>query len=140
MRLPDRIWRSSCWTPRRAWSTLFDRVSATVTVRCAEMRKAMLMAITIDRTAVVMTTSMAVNPPSAFAPPGSAGTGRRLVGGLCEQSAEVDVKGQVREGDAVVRDLVGDVTDDGRSGPGRRRRADAPNRTAPAIRIALHGP
>src|SRR3977135_152716 len=127
MRFPDRIWRSSCCTPRRAWSMLFDRVSATVPVRCGETRKAMLMAITIDRTAVVITTSMAVNPPSASAF-ASAGTGGRLVGGLREQRAEVDVNDQVREGDAVVRDLVGDVTGDGRGGLRRRRRADPRDR------------
>src|SRR5438105_7512391 len=136
MRLPDRICRSSCSTPRRAWSTLFARVSAMVTVRCAETRKAKLMAITIDSTAVVMTTSMAVKPPSGFARPDSAGTGRRLVGGLREQGAEVDVNGQVRERDAVVRDRVGDVTDDGRCRLARRRRARAGS-AVPGI--GLHG-
>src|SRR5438309_10809391 len=138
MRLPDRIWRSSCSTPRRAWSTLFALVSAMVTVRCAATRTAMLIAITIDRTAVVMTTPMAVNPLSPLTPPGSAGTGGRLVGGLREQRAEVDVDGQTRKGDAVVRDLVGDVTDDGRGRLGRRRGANAGDRTAEAVRIALH--
>src|SRR5437870_8215075 len=140
MRLPDRIWRSSCSTPSRAWSTLFDRVSAMATVRCAETRKAMLMAITIESTAVVMTISIAVNPLSSVCLPRSARTGCRFVRGLRQQSAEIDVNGEVGEGAAVLRDLVGDVTDDGRAGLGRRRRANAGNCTAPAVRVARHRP
>src|SRR5207237_7767371 len=91
--LLDRISRSSCSIAWRAWSLLRLRSVCLATLVWTVHRMDITAVTTIPNSMIATTSSTVVKPCSSSG--ASAGTGRRRVGGLGQQRAEVDLHGEV---------------------------------------------